>query len=77
MATGDPVVATDAAEAAVCLEQGSRLVLISGDEFGPSPLPGRMAVMVGDPGDTAVLKAAEEMAAELFAPATDRTGSIG
>jgi hypothetical protein len=44
---------------------GVRSVLVTTDADAVA-VPGRMAIMVGDPADALVRSAAEEMAAELF-----------
>jgi len=66
VASGDPVVTTDAAEAARFVEQGTPVVLVSPGADGPAPVPAVMGVMVGDPADPQTVTAAGEMAAELF-----------
>lgn len=72
------MVLDDPAAARTALAQGSDVVLILAPDVemadrqpGP-PGPGRLAVMVGDPADPAVRRAAGEMDAELFAGVTSR-----
>jgi len=43
------------------------LILAAGRQIGPLPeVPGRLAVIIGDPGEAATHAAAEAMDAELF-----------
>lgn len=70
------MVTADREEAVTAVAAGGNVVWITdpATEATPrrdAPGPGRMAVMVGDPGDPAVWAAAAAMEAELFArPAT-------
>lgn len=63
------VISRDVAEAELLVSTGATVVLIVApvdQVVCPPPAPGRLAVMVGDPGDPHVQRAAAEMAAELF-----------
>lgn len=63
------VVVDDVAAAGDAVMSGSDVVLLLPPGADPGPLPtgpGRLAVMVGDPGDPQTLEAAEAMFAELF-----------
>jgi hypothetical protein len=63
------VVTGDAEEARRWVAAGHRVVLVvASDATVLRPIPARMALMVGDLSDPAVRAAAEEMAAELYAP---------
>ena len=57
-------------EAAELVQQGVNVVLVldpgAGAVVGPTGGPGRVALLVGDTDDPAVMAAAREMAAELF-----------
>jgi F420-dependent methylenetetrahydromethanopterin dehydrogenase len=75
------VVLDDPAAAAAATAGGADVVLIVAPSAGapggpaaavPGSGPGRLAVLVGDPADPAVRRAAEEMDAELFAGVTSR-----
>ncbi len=58
------------AEAAELISEGTDVVLLLDPDAGPVTLPsggpGRLAILVGRPDDSAVRAAAEEMVAELF-----------
>jgi hypothetical protein len=64
------VVVDDVAAAAVLAARGINVVLVIEDASAgvvlPGEGPGRVAVLVGSPGDPEVRVAAEMMAAELF-----------
>lgn len=64
------VVVDDVGAAFELVSSGSDVVLLLAPGVDPGPLPqgpGRLAVMVGEPGDADAVAAAEAMHAELFA----------
>ena len=65
-----PMVVDDPATALALVAAGAKVVLVLPEGAQPGPLPeqgpGRLAVMVGDPGDPATLAAAEAMHSEIF-----------
>lgn len=66
------MVVDDEQAAGEAVRAGRDVVLITA---GPDPArsgPGRLAVMIGDRRDPAVVAAAQEMDAELFGPVTSR-----
>jgi len=63
------MMAEDVSVAFALVFSGSNVVLVIPEGFDPGPLPdgpGRLAVMVGEPGDPATRAAAAAMDAELF-----------
>lgn len=64
-------VVDDVTAASELVASGFEVVLVVPEGSDPGPLPegpGRVAVMIGDPGDPEVRAAAEAMHAELFPP---------
>lgn len=63
-------VVDDMAAASELVASGSDVVLLVAEDSEPGALPdgpGRLAVMVGDPGDPGTVAAAKAMYSELFA----------
>ena len=69
------MVTTDPDEAMDLVARGDRAVLVVAPAHLPSvsPVPGRLAVLVADPGDPAAQQAALEMDAELYRAAPRQT----
>lgn len=63
------MLSSDPAEAEAEVARGGRVVLVVAGPSEIGAVPGRLAVMVGELGDAAVMAAARAMEAELFAPA--------
>lgn len=61
------MLSSDPAEAAAEVARGGRVVLVVTGPSEVGAVPGRLAMMVGEPGDAAVMAAARDMEAELFA----------
>lgn len=62
------VVTTDPVEAAAAAARGERSILVvRPDAQVASPIPGQVAILVGDPTDPATLATAAAMERELFA----------
>ena len=73
--TGDAVVAAGVDQGRQLLETGRTVVVVDNAEALAALLdervgdaPGRVAVLVGDAGDEAVLEAAQQLADQLFLP---------